>query len=137
MKENIMNRRTLLTGTILGAAGLALANCTTAQVTQFETEWATIAGDIQSAVSTAAGYIPTIESVAETAASLFGPSYVTLVTAGSAAFNQIVATLEAVVANLTPPASAKLHARLKASSPAAPIAVGVTTTGVTVIGWKS
>lgn len=133
----MMNRRSLLSGAALGAVGLAVAGCSTDQIASFETAWATVAGQIQSAVSTAAAYIPTIESIAATAASLFGPGYAALVQAGSAAFNAIVQTLINVVANLSPPASARLSAKLRASSPALPVTIGVTAAGVPVHGWKA
>lgn len=114
---------------------LGLAACTTAQVTSFESEWATVAGDIQAAVAEASTYVPTIESIAETAASLFGPVYVTAVQVGSAAFNAVVAALVNIVNNLTPPASARLRATLRASSPSAPVVIGTTKNGVVVTGW--
>jgi hypothetical protein len=132
----MLSRRSLLISAAPAAAALALAGCTTAQVQQFETQWSTIVGEIQTAVAAAAKYVPTVESIAETAASLFGPEYVTAVTAGSAAFNAIVATLVNVVNNLTPPASARLHARLRASSPSAAVLIGTTPQGVTVTGFK-
>ncbi len=79
------------------------AGCSSAQIDEFKSQWATVAGEIQQAVATAAAYIPTIESIAATAASLFGPGYTAIVTAGSALFNQIVATLTNIVNNLAPP----------------------------------
>ena len=133
----MITRRKLLTTTALGATALAVAGCSTAQITAFETQWASVASLVQQAVSTAAQYIPTIESIAATAASLFGPQYVTLVTAGSAAFNQIVQALVNVVGNLAPPASARLMARLRASSPQVPVTIGRTAAGVMVTGWKA
>jgi hypothetical protein len=133
----MITRRKLLTTTALGATALAVAGCSTDQITAFETQWATIAGQIQTAVSVAVKYIPTVESIAATAASLFGPQYVALVTAGSAAFNQVVQALVSVVANLAPPASARLMARLRASSPNVPVTIGVTAAGVKVTGWKA
>jgi len=133
----MITRRKLLTTTALGATALTVAGCSTAQITAFETQWASVASLVQQAVSTAAQYIPTIESIAATAASLFGPQYVTLVTAGSAAFNQIVQALVNVVGNLAPPASARLMVRLRASSPTVPVTIGKTAAGVMVTGWKA
>lgn len=132
-----ISRRSLLAYTALAGLGVGVAGCTSAQITSFETQWATIAGQIQNAVSVAAQYVPTIESIAATAASLFGPQYVALVTAGSAAFNQIVATLVNIVNNLAPPASAKLATRLRVSSPQVPVTIGVTPSGIKVTGWKA
>lgn len=133
----MLNRRMLLTGAALGAVGIAAAGCSTAQIASAEAEWATIAGQIQSAVATGAAYIPTIESIAATAASLFGPAYVAIVQAGSAAFNAIVATLENVVAQLSPPVLASVRRKLATSSPAVPVSVGVTPGNITVFGWKA
>jgi len=92
---------------------------------------------IQTAVANASTYVPTVESIIATAASLFGPQYAVIVAAGTAAFNQIVATLVNVVANLSPAASAKLGVRLKASSPQVPVTIGKTPAGVVIHGWRS
>lgn len=142
----IISRRSLLTSTaVLGAA--ALAGCTTAQITAFQTQWASVAGNIQSAVANVAKYVPTIESIAETAASIAGPQYAAIVTAGSAVFNQIVAALTAVAGVIAPPAaSLRLMARaprpisahlrtLMATTP--PVIIGTTQAGVNVAGWKA
>lgn len=133
----ITTRRNLLTS----AAGLgvvALAGCTTttdpttgvvtlglnASVTDF----------IQSAVAAAAKYIPTVESIVATAAGLFGSQYAAIVTAGSAALNAVVSALTNVVTQLVPAAQAKMRARLRASSPTAPVAIGsIVVNGGTVI----
>lgn len=136
MTSKVMSRRSLLAGAAMLGAGVALAGCSTAQVASFETAWATVAGTIQQAVATASAYIPTIESIAETAAGLFGPAYASLVTIGSAAFNQIIAALTNVVNNLSPPASSRLNARLASSSASAPVYIGTTPSGVKVTGWS-
>ena len=54
---------------------------------------------VQNAVNTVAGYIPAIESIAATAASLFGSGYSAIVALGSAALNQVIAYLQNLVAN--------------------------------------
>lgn len=54
---------------------------------------------IQSAVSIANQYIPSAESIAAIAASLFGPVYATAVQIGSAALNQVISYLENLVTN--------------------------------------
>lgn len=136
LEHNFSRRRALLVGAAAVGA-LALGACSADQIAQAEATWATVAGQIQSAVSVAVGYIPTIESIAETAAGLFGPTYAALVTAGSALFNQIVQTLVNVVGQLSPPAQGRLRVRLRASSPAVPIVIGQTVNGVTVTGWKA
>ena len=65
---------------------------------------------IQSAVQTVANYVPAIESIAATAASLFGAGYSAIVAVGSAAVNQIITYLENLVAN-PPTLGARLSAR--------------------------
>lgn len=130
----MLTRRSLLSTAAIGAT-IAVAGCSTAQIQQAQTDWANIVGEIQSAVAAAAKYVPTVESIAATAASLFGPQYTAIVTAGSAALNTIIATLTNVANALTPPASAALHARLRASSPNAPVTIGMTPAGVLVTGF--
>lgn len=132
-----LNRRSLLTGAAFAAGALALGACSADQLANAEAQWASIVGKIQSAVAVAVKYIPTVESIAATAASLFGPGYAALVQIGTTAFNQVVATLTNVVNNLTPPASARLSVKLGASSPLAPVAIGTTANGVAVLGWKA
>lgn len=130
-----LSRRTLLTSVAPGAA-LAVAGCSTAQVAQYQAEWATIVGQIQAGVAKVASYIPTVETIAAEAAALFGPQYTAIVTAGSAALNQIIAVLINVANNLTPPAASKMRARLRSSSPGAPITIGTSPQGVVVTGFK-
>jgi hypothetical protein len=136
MESKIVNRRALLSGAALLAGGVALAGCSAAQIASAEAQWATIVGQIQSAVAVGAQYIPTIESIVATAASLFGPGYAAIVQVGTAAFNQIVSTLTTIVTNLSPPAAARLRASLRGSAPSAPVTIGVTTGGVSVIGYR-
>ena len=131
-----ISRRILLT-TVAPGAALAVAGCTTAQIAQYQADWAAIVGQIQAGVAAVAKYVPTIETIAAEAAALFGPAYEAVVTAGSAALNQIIAVLTNVANNLTPPASAKLHAKLRASSPAAPITIGTTPQGIIVTGFRT
>ena len=54
---------------------------------------------IQTAVQTVASYLPAAESIAATAASLFGPTYSAIVTIGSTAINQVVSYLQNLIAN--------------------------------------
>lgn len=140
MKNESVTRRKFLATSAVLAGGVALAGCSAADISNFETQWATVAGQIQQAVAAglaaAQAYIPTIESIAETAAGLFGPTYAAIVTAGSAAFNQIVQTLINVVNSLSPPVQASLRRRLATSSPNVPVAIGTTPAGVPVYGWK-
>lgn len=128
----MITRRSFLTSTAVVGA-VAVAGCATTG----STTWATIVSQIQSAVATAAQYIPTIESIAATAASLFGPQYTAIVQFGSAAFNQIVSVLTNIINTAPPAAAARRMARLSASSPQNPVVIGVTSTGVTVTGWRA
>jgi len=130
-----MTRRALLAGASLGAV-VAVAGCTTAQISTFEAQWTSIVDAVQAAVAAAAKYIPTVETIAATAASLFGPAWQAAVAAGTVVVNQIVATLTNVVNNLSPPAQARLQARLRGSSVSSPIVVGVTSTNVVVRGYR-
>ena len=132
----MITRRSLLTSAAL-LGGAALAGCSTAQIANVQATWASVAGQIQAAVANASTYVPTVESIIATAASLFGPQYAVIVAAGTAAFNQIVATLVNVVANLSPPAAARLGVRLRASSPQVPVTIGKTPAGVVIHGWRS
>ena len=76
------------------------------------------------------------ESIAATAAGLFGPTYSSIVQAGSSALNAVVAALVGVVAALPPAASARMRARLRASAPSSPVVIGTTAGGVTVLGYR-
>ncbi len=102
----------------------------------FQAQWAAAVGAIQTAVAKYAGYIPAVESIVAEAAALFGPQYSAIVAVGSAALNQVIAVLVQIVNNLSPPASAKLHARLKVSSPNVPVTIGTTPQGIVVVGFR-
>jgi hypothetical protein len=127
----MLSRRTLL----LGAAVLPLAGCVTGPSGTWGLNPA-IVDFVQKAVAAAAQYIPTVESIAATAASLFGPAYVAIVQAGSAALNQVIAILANVVHSLPPASRKAMRKRLRASSPSSPIVIGTTTNGVTVTGYR-
>jgi hypothetical protein len=135
--SKVVSRRSLLAGGAMLGAGVALAGCSTAQIQQAVSDWNNVVTVIQNAVSTGAAYIPTVETIAAEAASLFGPAYEAIVVAGSTALNQVIADLEGAVNGLSPAASVALHTKLRASSPGAPIAIGVAPkSGVQVIGYK-
>lgn len=136
MQAKLSRRRALLAGAaMLGAA--ALGGCSTAQIASFEDEWASVAGQVQNIVAQAAAYVPTIESIAETAASLFGPAYVTLVTAGSALFNQLVQALVNVVGVISPPTAVTLRRLARRSTVSPPVLIGTTPGGQQVYGWRA
>jgi hypothetical protein len=140
----MINRRSFLMSTALLGAG-ALAGCTTSQIAALQQQWANVAGSIQSTVANVARYIPTIESIAQVAASIAGPGYATVVTAASALFNQIVAALTAVVGAAAPPplalrrmalAPRSIPSHLRAlMATTTPVLIGTTSTGVNVAGW--
>jgi len=124
-----INRRFLLSGAALAGAAIALGACSSQQVATFEADWGAVEDALQSAVAQAAKYVPTVESIVATAASLFGPQYTALVQIGTAAFNQVVTALTNVVGALT-------RRALATSSPNLPVAIGRTLQGVAVTGWK-
>lgn len=124
------NRRSLLIGSVAVAA-LPLANCATTGLLN-----PSVVEFIKNAVATAAKYIPTVESIAATAASLFGPAYVAVVQIGSAALDQVIATLVNVVNSLPLSAKRNMRASLRGSSPMAPVVIGRTPSGVTVTGYR-
>lgn len=143
----MINRRSFLMSTALIGAG-ALAGCTSANITAAVTSWQNVESQIQAAVANATAgalaYIPTLESIASVAASLFGPQYATIVTVGSTLINQIVSALTAVVGIITPPAAAhrfamasrRIPGRLAAiMATTTPVLIGTTSRGVTVAGW--
>ena len=137
---NPMSRRQLLSSAIPAAGAFALAGCTT---TTDPTTGATsvtldpsVIQAIQTAVSAAVKYIPAVESILSTAASLFGPAYAAVVTFGSNAVNTVISALIGVVTKLTPAAAAKLGDRLMVSAPGQPVVIGVTRTGVQVLGYR-
>lgn len=133
----ITNRRNFLTKALLGSAGISAlaltAGCATNPTTGQPEIDPTVIDAIQAAVAKAAQYIPTVESIINTAASLF-PGYGTIVQIGTAAFNTLINALSNVVNSLSPPAQARLRFRLRASSPSAPVVIG-TIGAVTVTGY--
>lgn len=130
-----LSRRTLLTTVAPGAALMALAGCGTTLAT-LQSDWNAAVTAIQTAVSKYAGYIPTVETIAAEAAALFGPQYTALVAVGTAALNQIVATLVKVVSDLTPPAAARFRSHLARATVGSPMQIGVTPEGIAVLGYK-
>ena len=130
-----LSRRSLLgSAAALAAGGLAsctsVTNPTTGAVTYGLDP--TVAQFITTAVQKIAQYAPTLESIAATAASLFGPAYAAIVTAGSAAVNTIISTLTNLVPTL-PVAASRLSASVRAMAAAASGSlVGYTKAGVPV-----
>jgi preprotein translocase subunit YajC len=117
-----------------GLAGCATStNPTTGQVTYGLDP--TVVTFIQDAVAAVAKYTPAIESIAATAASLFGPAYTAVVAAGSAAVNTVIATLENLVPSL-PVGAERVHAkfRVMATPPLGGKFAGYTKQGVPVFG---
>lgn len=134
----LSRRNLLMNAPLVGAAigGLALGGCSTTQIAAFESTWTQVVDTVQADVAAAAKFVPTVESIAATAASLFGPQWQGAVTAGTAVVNAIVTAITAAVTTLTPPASAALRARLRASSVSSPVAIGTTPQGVPVRGYR-
>lgn len=147
------SRRTLL-ASVAPAAALTVAGCSNILGTGIGvavgptgaisvTLPPAITDAIQSAVNLAVKYIPTVESILATAAGLFGPSYATIVTAGSAALNAVISALVNIVAGQAPAAQARLHKKLRALAPGAVLSIGATgalpfaPSGVAVTGYRS
>jgi len=134
-----LTRRSLLSSAApviaLAAAGCATTTNPTTGVVTIGLSPA-VTDFIQSAVAAAAQYIPTVESIAATAAGLFGPAYSAIVEAGSAALNTVIAALTAAANTLAPAAGARMRARLRASAPSAPVTIGTTPSGVVVMGYR-
>jgi hypothetical protein len=145
----MINRRTLLAGIAPGAA-LGLAACANGTLPvsisptgQITVNLPSAVNDaIAQAVATVAKYLPTAETIASAAAGLFGPTYASIVTVGSAALNQLIAFLQSVVTT-APAASKKLMATLlKGTSPWAPATLAVSKPlqfaprGVTIQGYS-
>lgn len=114
LTEAPLTRRRALRTVLLGGAAAALAACAsttnpTTGVVTYGLDPAVIAA-ITSVVQAVANYAPTVESIAATAAGLFGPGYAAIVTAGSAAVNAVIAALT----NLLPqiPVGAKAARRV-------------------------
>jgi hypothetical protein len=96
-----LSRRELFSSAAVGAVAVGTAGCTLFQQNangSYGLSAAAIAF-IQNAVALANQYVPAVESIAATAASLFGPAYTTIVTVGSDAINTVVAYLENIIAN--------------------------------------
>lgn len=120
-----LSRRSLLGSVALLGAVAALGGCVTNPSTGQPELNPTVIDAVQSAVATAANYIPAVESIAATAAALFGPGYASLVQIGSTAINTLISALESVVSNLTTSAKLQLHQRLGATAPGGvPVNIG-------------
>jgi hypothetical protein len=119
----LSRRRLLMSGVGLLGAGV-LGGCATNPSTGQPELSPTVVDAIQNAVATAAQYIPAVESIAATAAALFGPGYATIVQIGSSALNTLIAALESVVSNLTTNAKLALKSKLGATAPGIPVSIG-------------
>lgn len=101
---------------------------------------ASITTFIQNIVNGAVKYIPIAESIAQEAASLFGPSFVSIVTIGSAAINTLITALENLVSppvaapTTTTTAGGRLGHHVGAALTATKI--GMTAEGVVVYGVR-
>jgi hypothetical protein len=131
-----MSRRSML-GSVAGLAVAAgLGACATNPTTGAITLDPTVIDAVQQGVATIASFLPTVESIVAEAASLFGPAYAGIVTIGSSALNALINAIASIVTNLAPPASAALHARLKGATARSPVPIGVTTSGVQILGYR-
>ena len=112
---NLTRREALSKGSLAVGGAIALAGCAATTVNGVTTYGLdpTVVTFIQDAVSAVSKYVPAIESIAATAAALFGPAYTALVTAGSAAVNTVISDLENLVPSL-PVGKAKMYAKYRA-----------------------
>jgi hypothetical protein len=146
-----ISRRALLTNAAPAVGALALAGCSNVLGTGIGIN--TTAGGgvtvtlptnvntfIQTIVQKAAQYAPTIESIAQEAASLFGPAYLGIVTIGSAAINTLITSLENLTAApATAPATATTSAVVTGRRMGATLTakkIGMTAQGVVVYGVR-
>lgn len=129
----MLTRRLLLTSSAVALPAAMIGGCALFQQNangSYGLSQAVITA-IQTAVQAVAQYAPAIESIAATAASLFGAQYAAIVTLGSQAINQVIAALENLVAN-PPTAGGKLaYRRLGVPFPNTPL-VGYTKNGIPV-----
>jgi hypothetical protein len=126
--------RTLL---LAAVAPAALAACATNPTTGAVTLDASVVTFIQNAVATAAKYIPTINSIATAAASLFGPGYVATVQFGSAAVNTVINALVGVVGTLSLAAASRLSSKLSVADPGTPVLIGRLRNGAPILGYRT
>jgi hypothetical protein len=83
------------------------------------------------------GYIPIVETIAQSVAALFGAAVVgPAILLVANAVNAVATDLCSAVPAPATPASAHFAARLRASSPATPILIGVAGSGVKAYGYR-
>jgi hypothetical protein len=104
----MFTRRSLLSSGAAGVAAVTLAACAsttdpTTGVVTYGLSTAVVAY-IQSAVNYAKQYIPTIESIAATAISMFGPQFASVVAIGTTAINTVINTLINLIPGVAPAA---------------------------------
>lgn len=138
-----MTRRKLLTVAPVGVAAVGLAACSTSQLASVEAGLTNFYNDVQAGVNAAQSFIPAIDSIAETAAGLFGPAWQTTVTFGINLVNQVIASIEAALNNVpAPAAAAKLkrmgaaHGTLVTIGPVPGLINPATGTLVVITGYK-
>ncbi len=117
------------------AAVTALGGCTTNPVTGYPTLDPNFVDAVQADVAAACQYIPTAISIASDVAALI-PGAGTIVTTVGNGVAVVSRDLCTAVPPPATPASASLHAQLRASSPNNPVMVGTTAVGVRVTGYK-
>ena len=104
----MLTRRHLFATAAPAVGAFALYGC--ADLATFEQSWSSFVATVQSYVSQAVTVIPTIEGIATTMASLFGPAWTGVVTLTEAVVNQVVAAITAAVTSLPPAAAARMFA---------------------------
>jgi hypothetical protein len=122
-KTKTMTRRSLLTTVAVGGGAVALAGCSAGQIATAETALTSFYNDVQAGVVAIQKYVPTIESIAETAAGLFGPAWSTTVTFGVNLVNQVIASIESALNNV-PPATASAKLERMGATPGLLVTIG-------------
>ena|ERR1700691_633251 len=138
----MLSRRTFLASTAIVPAGLALASCATNPTTgQLEINPAFVDDVIsllQSGCAAGLAFIPTVSTVANVVAALFGPAVVATVQLVTGAAEQVASAICSAIPT-SAPAQARLAARLARSSVNLPILVNtikVNGQSVAVIGYR-
>ena len=110
----MLNRRTFL----LGTTCVALAGCSTTQIEDAQARWNKFVDQVTAQVAVGCnlynGYIPTVQTIANAVAAVYGPQTQLIVAGIIGSVNTVASTLCQAVANLPPNT---LSARLRGSSP--------------------
>lgn len=123
-----MNRRAFLSAAGIGALSVGAAGCSNIDWTQVQTAWNSFVDNVTQLVAagcnTVQGFIPTVATIAEAVAALYGAGAEQFVAGIAGAVNQTATSLCAAISG---PKPASFRQRLALSSEAAPIIIGTVT----------